>query len=365
MSNNCSDRDSDAYDTDDAEEDDAFSEEEDAHIEEEDTTTWNFISTPEDAPVTIVTGAVDEFLFQTMKDEINVICFRIRTRMNPNNDLLNEVAKLLLNPLIPSWVDACNASLRTDEVPIKHEEMESFITTLSYLSFYQVTPTTFFGEDEAFPPAQECNEANFKRILRGFCQPSSDVVGMQWGRPYPTCKNVSECEVLCNRKNSQLFYIQDVSILSTDDDQYRLASSLCESIGLVRVNNPKKAFGPVATGCVSLTSGITLSVHVARRGETPVDITQILFMNLTDCYLPSQVTGRNIVAMDRGYWSKELIDYLSSSGFQLLGTHKRVGSFPFTFGDTRKHNNQRVVAEEGAKSVYWAKKPCMEGMHLP
>ena len=123
------------------------------------------------------------------------------------------------------------------------------------------------------------------------------------------------------------------------------------------MKNPRKAFGPVATGCVSLASGLTLSVHIARRGETPLHISQILFMNLMNCQLPAQVFGRNIVAMDRGYWGKELIEYLSSCGFQLIGTHKRVGSFPFTFGKkSRVHRGQKTIAEEGAKSVYWAHK---------
>ena len=34
--------------------------------------------------------------------------------------------------------------------------------------------------------------------------------------------------------------------------------------------------------------------------------------------------GSNIIAMDRGYWNRDLIEYLSSNGFQLIGTHKRT-----------------------------------------
>jgi len=87
--------------------------------------------------------------------------------------------------------------------------------------------------------------------------------------PFPslyarTCLNVLCCEKACNQINASLAYIDKISILSQDDDHYRLTSKSCEDIGLQRINNPKKAYGPVATGSVSLTSGITLSIHVAN-----------------------------------------------------------------------------------------------------
>jgi hypothetical protein len=128
----------------------------------------------------------------------------------------------------------------------------------------------------------------------------------------------------------------------------------CEDIGLIRVYNPTNAFGPVATGCVSLTTGLTLSVHIARRGETPLHVTQILFMNLTDHQLPAHVSGRNILAMDRGYWGKELIEYLSPCGFQLLGTHNVSAHFHSHLAELELDRTKG--SKEGAKSVYWAQK---------
>lgn len=101
MSENCSDRGSDAYDTDNAEEDDTFSEEEDAQYEpDEATTSWNYIPTPDDANVTIVSGTVEDMLYRTMREEINVISHRILNRMDTDKDLLNDIAKMLINPLL-------------------------------------------------------------------------------------------------------------------------------------------------------------------------------------------------------------------------------------------------------------------------
>ena len=96
--------------------------------------------------------------------------------------------------------------------------------------------------------------------MKGLSKPSCDQLIGMWEEPFKTCPNVLFCEKKSNEINSSLAYVDKISIISQDDDQYRLTSKLCEEIGLVRINNPKKAFGPVATGCVSLTSGITLSL---------------------------------------------------------------------------------------------------------
>ena len=87
-------------------------------------------------------------------------------------------------------------------------------------------------------------------------------------------------------------------ILSQDNDQYRLSSKVCEDIGLVKVNNLKKAFGPVATRSVSIASGITLSIHVARRRESALDTMKIVMINLTNTQLPDQVQDSSIIAID-------------------------------------------------------------------
>jgi len=233
--------------------------------------------------------------------------------------------------------------------------MLHFIKTLAYLSFYGKTPTVFFGNERAFPPASRLSLTLFRRVLKGLSKPSCDQLISMWEEPFKTCPNVLFCEKKCNEINSSLAYIDNISIISQDDDQYRLTSKLCEEIGLVRINNPKKAFGPVATGCVSLTSGITLSIHIANRGETPLEITQILMMSLTKKLLPQHARESNIIAMDRGYWNREMIKYLSLNGFQVIGTHKRTKTFPFTFGEINPTSNQKVIPTVGAKSIYWAK----------
>ena len=44
---------------------------------------------------------------------------------------------------------------------------------------------------------------------------------------------------------SQIAFVKNHTIISKDDDQYRLSSKANDEAGLVRVRNPTKAFGPV------------------------------------------------------------------------------------------------------------------------
>ena len=43
--------------------------------------------------------------------------------------------------------------------------------------------------------------------------------------------------------------------------------------------------------------------------------------------------------------------------------HKRTKAYPFTFGDSRPHNEQKHTKEKEAKSLYWAKKMSSANMH--
>ena len=64
--------------------------------------------------------------------------------------------------------------------------------------------------------------------------------------------------------------------------------------------------------------------------------------------LPTKVDlGGSLVAIDRGYMGPEMISYLvDTAGAYIVGTHKRIGSFPFTFGDKTPKFSQKYIAEK-------------------
>jgi hypothetical protein len=87
--------------------------------------------------------------------------------------------------------------MKVEDTPISTAEMQSFISTLAYLSFYQVTPTLFFSDIEAFPASLKCNDVVFKWILRGISKSAAnDDLRMRWGRPFQAFSNTVKNQII-------------------------------------------------------------------------------------------------------------------------------------------------------------------------
>ena len=140
---------------------------------------------------------------------------------------------------------------------------------------------------------------------------------------------------------SRLALIPRRTILSVDDDQYRVQSALTEDLGLTKANNPKKAFGPVSTNAVSVVTSMVLGMRLLGRGENFQDIVKILLMWMQHVSLPEQVQGKHLIALDRGYLSKTLAEFLLGQGFEIIGTHKKTKWYPFTFGEIASSGSRR------------------------
>ena len=218
--------------------------------------------------------------------------------IDPTKNLMNKIANLFLSLLISVWTDIANTSNAIDIPPLEANAIHHFIRTLAYLSFCKQTPSYFFSNESTFPPVSQLNSFLFSRVIQWFSKPGEDDVRSVWGRLHRNCSHILWYERICNKVNSKFAFVSNVSILSQDNDQYRLSSKVCEDIGLVKVNNLKKAFGPIATRSVSIASGITLSIHVARRRESALDTMKIVMINLTNTQLPDQVQDSSIIAID-------------------------------------------------------------------
>ena len=91
----------------------------------------------------------------------------------------------------------------------------------------------------------------------------------------------------------------------------------------------------MSTNAVSLTTGLILGMRLLGKAESFADVVRMLLMSLNSVQLPEQVKGSNLICLDRGYLGPSLIEYLLRCGFQLLGTHKGMKSFPFVFGNVQ------------------------------
>jgi hypothetical protein len=307
---------------------------------------------------------IDEKLLEIFTEEIRHINNVVKQQTKSSTMSLNNIISLFVSPLIPVIISAVNAAAATNEETIGINEAINFIRCLIALSYYRVTQSVLFEKSHVFPLASTLNEDDFKKVMNGLKskpQSMNDDSEIMWDRPFMEDQSIRKGEEAIVKINRE-FFLPNKSILSTDDDHLRLSAIDCENIGLPRKNNPKKAFGPVATCVVSLTSGISLASRIAGRGENDVQTIRILCRNLFNKELPEQVDASNMFAMDRGYLSIDMIDYITSIGCSILGTHKRVKNYPFNFGkgvsqSTNKKKDKRVVIEEvGAKMTYWAQK---------
>ncbi len=299
---------------------------------------------------------VDELLNTVFKEEVRHV--EKTTRKLTDSCSLNEIMNLFLSPLVTVIVRAANASAISSSEKINNDDAANFIRCLIALSIYRVTPSKFFQKHRLFPVSKELNKNQWQKVFYRLKQKSQLVnedSEIFWDKPFTEDPSIREGEESMGRVNRQ-FFLPDVSILSTADDHLRLSSSDCEGIGLPRKNNPKKAFGPVSTGIVSLTTGITLANRIAGRGESDVDTIKILCQNLFNKPLANQVETSNLFAMDRGYLSASMIDYIDSIGGSIIGTHKRVQTYPFTFGYDIVDSKRVNIQERGAKMTYWATK---------
>ena len=93
---------------------------------------WRFMKTPHQANLTFHLNAVDNFLFNNFKEEIDVVTGRIFSKINASSDIMNQIVNLFVDPLISGWLDAANASNHLDDVPLTDEDMRHFIKTLAY-----------------------------------------------------------------------------------------------------------------------------------------------------------------------------------------------------------------------------------------
>jgi hypothetical protein len=141
---------------------------------------------------------------------------------------------------------------------------------------------------------------------------------LSWDKPYSDDKDIRHLERSFTEASSRIAFTPN-TIMSIDDDQYRLRSALVENMGFVRVNNPKKAFGPVSTNCVSIATSIVLGVNLLGRSQNYNDVIKILLMWMTGKSQESDVKGENMICLDRGYTSELLLKYLLSCGFGITG----------------------------------------------
>ena len=110
----------------------------------------------------------------------------------------------------------------------------------------------------------------------------------------------------------RIAHVPGQTIISLDDDQYRLRSALSEhrlrsalseAMGFPRINNLKKAFGIVSSGAVSLVTPMVVGLE---------DVVKMFLMWMHGVDLSLQVrASHDLICLDRGYMGPSLIEFFT------------------------------------------------------
>jgi hypothetical protein len=249
---------------------------------------WKYLSSREIADsFSLSYEPMDGNLLATAKVEMMAVCQNARNLMNNGTSdvSLSDCINYFLDSIADDLFKTVAAGMPSGHQP-SGADVAEFIKVLSLLSVYKTTPDTFFDSRNVnlFPISLQYSQNKFNTILKALkTRRASNENCLSWGAAFCTDTDIREAERRFTRVASRIAFIRKVSVLSIDDDHYRVKSVLTEEMGFARFNNPKKAFGPVSTNAVSLTTSIVLGMRLAGRGESFGDVVQvccvIMFVN--------------------------------------------------------------------------------------
>ena len=158
-------------------------------------------------------------------------------------------------------------------------------------------------------------------------------------------------------------------VLIIDDDIVRAHSTKFEeNTGIPLVNIPAKGMGAPQHVCVAMPSGFFIGGHFSTKYEGCLEAVKVILLDIagSTVKLESQTYKqiRNIIALDRGYQTEELLNQLHEWGCRVLGTLKRCKFAPFCYGDDCKsYAHQTKLDKRGPRVDMYMKQNyhCFKG----
>lgn len=222
------------------------------------------------------TSSTRDFLLETLKKEVHAIAKNVCSQLGKGNvdeitfdDLVSMCLQPLIQPLFGAIWESQAKGVHTGKT-VTLQTVNEAIRAFAAMSFYQETPSNILDSafEGAYPLVKKQEVQSFKLICDLLKSDAGQKLKDQsslllWQQPFLEDRHIRDTERSFNNMFWRLCIIPEVTIALTDDDQLRLGSQLVKELGIPRINNPKKVFGSVSTGCVSLTSRITCVMRLA------------------------------------------------------------------------------------------------------
>jgi SAP domain len=177
-----------------------------------------------------------------------------------------------------------------------------------------------------------------------------------WKPPMAHNADMATAMAILRRSCAEIAFVPGTTDIGLDDDLLRLRSRRVVLEGYSQINNPNKGLGVIHHGAVSNCTSLYCGGHVASRRESTIDCVKILLLALSGASIESQISlNRTKFFWDRGYGGVEgeVNSFAIAKGAVLVGTSKRMKSFPFTF-DQHPGPSRRLIQEKGTMAAYWA-----------
>ena len=301
---------------------------------------------------------------EVARNEVPIVLNRLRVKLFGGR--VRHLHNIAPARFLEAWMDAnllghvkqfINKNLSGDAV--SNSEILAFIRIELMLSFYRVSPSLYFDVDERanFPSAgQGMDLLRYRQILKALSRSgtSRQVSYSTWTPPMQHDREMAAAMDIVRTTGSELAFVAGVTQIGLDDDILRMRSKRVIDHGFSQINNPCKGLGVIHHGAVSVVTGLYISGHVAARGESTLDCVKMLQRSMTGVSSESQIRlNGNTFFWDRGYGgvNGEVNQWSVSIGATLLGTAKRMRSFPFTY-DQHPGPDRQLVAEKGASVQY-------------
>ncbi|KAI2505089.1 hypothetical protein MHU86_9365 [Fragilaria crotonensis] len=343
---------------------------------------WTYLSGPDAPNISIsIDGGVDKRLLERARQEVPTVLLKVKRKIygkrhrNVRQISPGECLKAFMDPHFLGYMKAyINTNMSSDDA-VSSSDVIAFIRVELMLSFYKVSPSMFFdpGNISNFPSsASGMSQSRYAQILRGLNAASSRAPPVQlcgsthrtldclslgvWQPPMSHNRELATAMAIVRRTCAELAFIPGTTDIGLDDDLLRLRSRKVVLEGYSQTNNPNKGLGVIHHGAVSNCTSLYCGGHVASRKESTIDCVKILLLALSGASIESQISlNRTKFFWDRGYGGVEgeVNSFAIEKGAVLVGTSRRMKSFPFTF-DQHPGPSRRLIQEKGTTASYWA-----------
>jgi hypothetical protein len=324
-------------------------------------------------PVGISIDGVDQRLLATARVEVPTVLARIKKKLFGNRR--REIRKVHASDFLKAWMDPSflgilqqymnsNMPSNSSITHVSESDISSFIRVELFLSFYKVSADLYFNKEHSseFPSAafgiSQKKYASMLIALGGTKGAASESSAGIWLPPMTHNSHVASGMEHVRKICSHLAFIPGTSNIGLDDDLLRLRSNRVVAEGYSQINNPNKGLGVIHHGAVSNTTSLYLAGHVASRAESTIDCVKIIMRSLSGASVESHIRfPGNSFYWDRGYGGTdgEVNTFAMETGAHLVGTAKRMNSFPYTF-DQQHVGTRQKIKMKGTMASYWSER---------